>query len=52
MNFISYGHNGKEEEKRVLGDFLEADYGHIFYDKSSNTNMTVQQMMTFATSNS
>lgn len=43
MNFISYGHNGKEEEKRVVGDLLEVDYGRIFYDKSTNTNMIVEQ---------
>lgn len=52
MNFISYGHYGKEEEKEVLGGLLEAEYSHNFYDNSTNTNTIVQQMMTFAISNS
>lgn len=52
MNFISYGHYGKEEEKEVLGGLLEAEYSHNHYDNSTNTNTIVQQMMTFAISNS
>lgn len=51
MNFISYCHYGKEEGKKVLGDLVEADYDHIFYDKSTNTNTIVQQMI-FAIINS
>lgn len=45
MNFISYGNNDKEEGKNVLGDLLETNYGCIFYDKATDTNMIEQQMM-------
>lgn len=50
--FYFLWHYGKEEEKRVLGGLLEAEYCHNLCDNSTNTNTIVQQRMTFAISSS